>query len=124
MPKLIRPAVRMAEGALFLARVDKLLDLGALEPAQALIEQADPDTAPLFRRWFDVALLTGTEDYACDAMRSTPSIAPTFSARIFCLARTGDWPAAALSLNTHRVLGDINPQEEALVVPLSGPRTL
>lgn len=103
------------EGALFLARVDKLLDLGALEPAQALIEQADPDTAPLFRRWFDVALLTGTEDYACDAMRSTPSIAPTFSARIFCLARTGDWPAAALSLNTHRVLGDINPQEEALL---------
>lgn len=103
------------EGALFLARVDKLLDMGALEPAQALIEQADPDTAPLFRRWFDVALLTGTEDYACDAMRSTPAIAPTFSARIFCLARTGDWPAAALSLNTHRVLGDINPQEEALL---------
>lgn len=103
------------EGALFLARVDKLLDLGALEPAQALIEQADPDTAALFRRWFDVALLTGTEDYACNAMRSTPSIAPTFSARIFCLARTGDWSAAVLSLNTHRVLGDINPQEEALL---------
>lgn len=103
------------EGALFLARVDKLLDLGALEPAQALIEQADPDTPPLFRRWFDVALLTGTEDYACEAMGRTPSIAPTFSARIFCLARNGDWPSAALSLNTHRVLGDINPQEEALL---------
>lgn len=104
-----------AEGALFLARVDKLLDLGALEPAQSLIEQADPDTAPLFRRWFDVALLTGTEDNACEAMRETPSIAPTFSARIFCLARNGDWPAAALTLNTRRVLGDITPQEEALL---------
>lgn len=104
-----------AEGALFLARVDKLLDLGALEPAQSLIEQADPDTAPLFRRWFDVALLTGTEDNACEAMRDTPSIAPTFSARIFCLARNGDWPAAALTLNTRRVLGDITPQEEALL---------
>lgn len=104
-----------SDGALFLARVDKLLDLGALEPAQSLIEQADPDTGPLFRRWFDVALLTGTEDDACTAMRDTPSIAPTFSARIFCLARNGDWSAAALTLNTHRVLGDITAQEEALV---------
>jgi hypothetical protein len=102
-------------GALFLERVDKLLDLGALEPAQSLIEQASPDTGPLFRRWFDVALLTGTEDDACEAMRDAPSIAPTLSARIFCLARNGDWSTAVLTLNTHRVLGDINPQEEALL---------
>jgi hypothetical protein len=103
------------DGALFLARVDKLLDLGALEPAKSLIEQATPDTPPLFRRWFDVALLTGTEDDACEVMRDTPSIAPTYPARIFCLARNGDWSAAALTLNTHRVLGDISPQEEALL---------
>lgn len=103
------------DGALFLARVDKLLDLGALETAQSMIEQADPNTGPLFRRWFDVALLTGTEDDACEAMRDTPSIAPTYPARIFCLARNGDWAAAALTLNTHRVLGDITQQEEALL---------
>jgi hypothetical protein len=109
------------EGALFLARVDKLLDLGALEPAKSMIEQADPDTLPLFRRWFDVALLTGTEDDACEAMRETPSIAPTYPARIFCLARNGDWAAAALTLNTHRVLGDITPQEEALLTRFLDP---
>ncbi|WP_108814162.1 hypothetical protein [Loktanella sp. Alg231-35] len=104
-----------SDGALFLARVDKLLDLGALEPAKSMIEQADPDTPQLFRRWFDVALLTGTEDDACAAMGRTPSIAPTYPARIFCLARNGDWAAAALTLNTHRILGDITEQEEALL---------
>ncbi len=104
-----------SEGALFLSRVDKLLDLGALEPAKSMIEQATPDTPQLFRRWFDVALLTGTEDDACAAMGKTPSIAPTYPARIFCLARNGDWPAAALTLNTHRILGDITEQEEALL---------
>ena len=103
------------DGALFLARVDKLLDLGAIEQAQALIEEASPDTVPLFRRWFDVALLTGTEDDACDVVSDTPSVAPTYSARIFCLARSGDWNTAALTLNTHRVLGDIDEQEEALL---------
>ena len=102
-------------GKLFLARVDKLLDLGAIQQAQSLIEAAEPDTAPLFRRWFDVALLTGTEDDACTVVKSTPSIAPTYAARIFCLARNGDWSAAALTLNTHRVLGDIDAAEEALI---------
>ncbi len=109
------------DGALFVARVDKLLDLGALEQAKSLIEAAEPDTAPLFRRWFDVALLTGTEDEACTVVKSTPSIAPTYSARIFCLARNGDWNTAALTLNTHRVLGDINEAEEALIARFLDP---
>jgi len=109
------PAGATAEGPLFLARIDKLLDLGQIEAAQSLIERATPDTGPLFRRWFDVALLTGTEDQACDAMAATPGIAPTVSARIFCLARNGEWATAVLSLNTHRVLGDITPAEEALL---------
>ncbi|MCO4848682.1 MAG: hypothetical protein KC448_12015 [Yoonia sp.] len=104
-----------ADGGLFLARVDKLLDIGALDPALALLEQVDAETPDLFRRFFDVALLTGAEDDACDVMRATPSVAPTFPARIFCLARGGDWAAAALTLNTHRVLGDITPDEEALI---------
>lgn len=109
------------DGALFLARVDKLLDLGAIEPAKSLIEQAEPDTAPLFRRWFDVALLTGTEDDACDVIKEAPSVAPTYPARIFCLARNGDWNTAALTLNTHRVLGDIDAQEEALLTRFLDP---
>ncbi|WP_296427424.1 hypothetical protein [Yoonia sp.] len=110
-----------SDDALFLARIDKLLDLGALEPAKALIEQGKPDTPALFRRWFDVALLTGTEDSACQVMRNNPSVAPTYIARIFCLARSGDWTAAALTLNTHRVLGDITPQEESLMARFLDP---
>ncbi len=103
------------DGQLFLARVDKLLDIGALEPALAMLEQVNPENPELFRRWFDVSLLIGAEDDACQVMRDTPNVAPTLPARIFCLARGGDWPAAALTLNTHRVLGDVTPQEEALL---------
>ena len=104
-----------AGGGLFLARVDKMLDIGALDPALALLEQVDTVSPDVFRRLFDMALLTGNEDNACDVMSATPSVAPTFPARIFCLARSGDWAAAALTLNTHRVLGDISPEEEALI---------
>ena len=100
---------------LFLARVDKLLDLGALDPALELLEQVDTSSPNLFRRWFDVALLTGNENKACTQMGDIPNVAPTISARIFCTARNGDWSAAALTLNTHRVLGDVTPEEEALL---------
>ncbi len=102
------PIEAATPNAFFLARVDKLLDFGALEPAQAMLEDADPDTPELFRRWFDVSLLTGTENATCRALRNHPSIAPTPAASIFCLARSGDWSAAALTLNTGLALGDID----------------
>ncbi|MDC1228328.1 hypothetical protein N8Z63_01145 [Octadecabacter sp.] len=102
------PLEGAAPGSFFRARVDKLLSIGALEQAQAMLEVATPDTPELYRRWFDVSLLTGTEDTACRSLRVKPDVAPTPSARIFCLARSGDWSAAALTLNTGLALGDID----------------
>lgn len=103
------------EGRLFLARVDKLLDLGALDQAQALLEAAGPSDAEQFRRWFDITLLTGTEDKSCAALRDAPDLSPTYATRIFCIARGGDWDSAALILNTGRALGDIPPDIDALL---------
>lgn len=106
------------EGAqiLLLARIDKLIALGALEPAQSLIEQAGPErSAALFSRWFDVSLLTGTEDTACAIMLRSPHISPSYSARVFCAARAGDWANAALMLDSSHVLGLISKQDYALL---------
>ncbi|MDE0968873.1 MAG: hypothetical protein OSA51_05640 [Octadecabacter sp.] len=107
--------------AFLLARVDKLLDLGALEPAQAMLQAATPDSPNLFRRWFDVSLLTGTEDEVCQALSNKPDLAPTQSALIFCLARSGDWSAAALTLNTVLALGDIDVDTGALIARFLDP---
>lgn len=115
LAEALPPANAQPGGPLFLARVDKLLDLGALEPAMELLDAANPTTPDLFRRYFDVTLLVGTEDQACAQMRISPDIAPTLPARIFCLARNGDWNAAALTLNTARVLGDVTDEEDALM---------
>ncbi|WP_299302918.1 hypothetical protein [uncultured Litoreibacter sp.] len=105
-----------ADGAeMFLARVDKFLEIGALDQAQALVQRAGPTRPVLFGRWFDVSLLTGREDAACTSMLQTPSIAPTYPARIFCLARAGDWDAAALTLGTGETLGVITKKEVDLL---------
>lgn len=115
LAKAERPALSSATDALLLARIDKLLDQGALVQARSLIEAAGYDDPAVYRRAFDVSLLTGTENEACALLRSRPTLAPTYPARIFCTARNGDWNGAALTLNTARALGDVSDEEDALL---------
>jgi hypothetical protein len=109
------------KGELLQVRIDKLLALGALEQASALIEAAGTRTPALFRRAFDVALLTGAEDRACEKMAAAPDLAPTVQARIFCLARSGDWDTAALTLQGAEALGEISPDQAALLARFLDP---
>ncbi|MEL6618382.1 MAG: hypothetical protein AAFP16_05860 [Pseudomonadota bacterium] len=88
-----------------LARIDALMGFGALDPAQALMEQAGPTTSPAhFARYFDMALLSGSEAAACAALRTDASLSPGKAHDIFCLARSGDWSTAVLTLGSARVL--------------------
>jgi hypothetical protein len=106
---------------LFRARVDELLSLGALDQAKALLDRADPGTVPLFQRWFDVSLLIGEEDAACTRMLRQPDLSPTYPARIFCMARAGDWDAANLTLTTAKALDAMTPAEDALLARFLDP---
>lgn len=114
-----------AEPQLLLTRIDKLLALGALDQARALIEAAGPATSPdLFRRSFDTALLVGEENRACSVLAASPGLAPALPTRIFCLARAGDWEAAALTLDTATALGQVAPDEADLLVRFLDTETL
>lgn len=116
------PADAGTDGRLLTARIDKLLQIGALDQAQALLDAAAPaETEDLFRRAFDVALLTGNEDRACEALALAPELAPTLPTRVFCLARAGDWAAAALTLRTAQALGHISEAEDAILTRFLEP---
>ncbi|MEM9317568.1 MAG: hypothetical protein AAGA70_01015 [Pseudomonadota bacterium] len=121
LAELDAPVDAGPDPVLLLARIDMLLARGALQPARALTERAGPTEPQLFRRFFDISLLTGQADRACAAMRANPDIAPAFPARIFCLARTGDWSAAALSLGTGAALGHIPDAEADLIARFLDP---
>lgn len=117
-PQVAAPGQR---DALFLARIDRLLDMGALEQAHAMLQQA-PTTSPgVFRRSFDVALLLGQENRACRIIERSPAIAPSYAARIFCLARTGQWDLAELTYGTGKVLGQIPASEQNLLEQFLDP---
>ncbi len=109
------PADASPPGLLLRARIDKLLAMGALDQAQALIDAAQDKSPEMFRRAFDVAMLTGTEDRRCEELQDNPVLAPTYPARIFCLARAGDWNGAALTLRVAQALGLVTEEEDALL---------
>jgi len=115
LAEVAAPVDSGGRGELLQVRIDKLLALGALEQAAALIEAAGTPSPELFRRAFDVALLTGAEDRACESMANEPHLAPTLPARIFCLARSGDWDTAALTIRTSKALNQITADQETLM---------
>jgi hypothetical protein len=73
------PADSGGQGRLLLARIDKLLQIGALEQAAALIDIAGAATPALFRRAFDVA----------PRCNPTPALPPP------SLPASSAWPAPA-----------------------------
>ena len=115
------PAGSGSGDTFLLARVDELIERGALEAAAVLLEQAGARGAALQERAFDVALLTGQEDRACEALKSEERSAPSYPLRVFCLARNGDWSAAALTLESARALGEVSADEDALLASFLDP---
>ena len=121
LTELDPPSGSTQRAPLLQARTDALLARGAVEEAEALLEQVSSDDPVLFRRAFDVALLTGREQTGCARMRATPGLSPSLPVRIFCLARTDDWNAAALTLESARALGQLTPEEDALLAQFLDP---
>ncbi|TKW67049.1 MAG: hypothetical protein DI616_08240 [Paracoccus denitrificans] len=102
-------------GEFFAARVDRLIDEGALPSARDLLQGAGQDGPETFRRLFDLSLLLGGEEQTCLAMGRSTGITADPAARVFCLAQTGDWDAAAVLFVGARRLGMVDaPMTELL----------
>ena len=119
--KLDPPIDATVDESLFLARIDRLLDLGQLASAERLIASAGATEPRRFRRAFDIALLTGTETDACKLIEQTPDISPTYPTRIFCLARGGQWDVAAITLGNAEALDILTPEEDQLLLHFLDP---
>lgn len=110
-----------SDSRLVQARIDSLMRLGAVEPAQAMLERAGPTHPALFSRWFDATLLTGAEDTACAALLRAPNLSPSYAAQIFCTARRGNWQDAMLTLDTAVALEMLPQIEGDLLVRFMDP---
>ncbi|MFD1341822.1 hypothetical protein [Litorisediminicola beolgyonensis] len=110
------PPATGSEGApLLAARIERLMRDGALDPALALLDRSGLGAETLFDLWFDLALLTQTEDAACTELEAKPSLSEALAPRIFCAARAGDWQRASLALAAGRETGTLSPRDADLL---------
>ncbi len=119
--RLDPPIDAVIDNRFFLSRVDRLLTMGHLKDAAALIDAAGATDPEMFRRQFDIALLKGTETEACRKIEESPDLSPTYPTRIFCLARLGEWDVAALTLGNAESLGILTDREDKLLLHFLDP---
>lgn len=106
------------------ARIATLRRFGAVEPALALVERAGGAVPQLFDQWLDLSMLTGTEDRACAELREKPSLSQSLSARIFCLARAGDWSTAVLTYHGATSLDALGEPDATLLALFLDPEMI
>lgn len=92
-----------------LARIDKLIEFGALDQAAALLDTLGSQAPVLRLRRFDIGLLLGDEHAACAGVLAPEPPLGEAAAQIFCLAREGRWDEADALLATAQTDGSVTP---------------
>ena len=105
-------------GKLFLrARISKLISMGALDDAEELLKSANPSRDPvLLDLWADVSFLTERLNEFCKTILKIHNGEMFPAYRVICLARSGDWNAAALTLATYSSMKKIETGLEILLI--------
>ena len=106
------------------ARIKTLVDFGAVEPALALLKRAGAVNKPLFDQWLMLSLLNGDEIPACAALHDQPELSQSYPSRIYCSARSGDWPTAALTYDSANALGLLTEAEAELLAQFLDPEII
>lgn len=102
-------------------RIERLLDLGAVEPASEMLRLAGPLDARLFRAAFDVALILDAPEPLCLELRRAPTLTDRYDIRVYCLARGGDWSDAVVTLESASALGAVDERSHDLLARFLDP---
>jgi len=111
-----------AEEEWLLVRLDTLMELGAVDPGLTLVGQASGALTPaVFDRWLSFALLAGRAAEPCERLAADTALSSRDAARIYCMARSGDFDTAALLFGTSAALNALSEVDEQLLARYLDP---
>ena len=112
-------------GKLYLiAKLDKLIEIGALEEAETIINQVSTIDRKLFKRLATISFLTGRIDNLCNKLSLFPGLNDNLTVKIICLSNLNDWNAAALILSSAVSLNLLDRHRELLLINYLDPSLL
>ena len=109
-------------GYLFLlSRVDQLINMGAIDEAEAILNYIKEPSIELMKRKIQVASLNGRLSKTCDLANKYPNFKGMLQFKIICLVRKNDWRAAALAFNVGSSLKQFDENEKQLLLNYLDP---
>lgn len=109
-------------GSLFLiSRIDKLIEFGAIDEAETILDYIKNPGFELLKRKMDVALINGRLQGICKEIKSHSHSTVFLKFKILCLAREGDWNAAAIIFSVGSTLKLFTPIEKKLLLNFLDP---
>ena len=109
-------------GYLFLlSRIDQLINLGAIDEAEEILNFIQEPSIDLMKRKIEVASLTGRLSKTCNLANKYPSFKGLLQFKIICLVRKNDWQAAALAFTVGSSLRQFDEKEKQLLLNYLDP---
>ncbi len=109
-------------GSIFLlSRVDRLIEMGAIDEAEVILDYIKNPNYDLLRRKIDIASITGRLQETCKKVRRHFDSSDILKFKIICLAREGDWNAAAILFSVGSTLKLFSSTEKKLLLNFLDP---
>ncbi len=109
-------------GYLFLlSRIDQLINLGAIDEVEEILNYIKEPSVELMKRKIQVASLNGRLAKTCDLANKYPNFEGMLQFKIICLVRKSDWQAAALAFTVGSSLKQFDEKERKLLLNYLDP---
>ncbi len=104
-----------------ISRIDKLIQIGALDEAEEILNYIKNPSINFMKRKIEVALINGRLTKTCDLAERYPNFKGMLQFKIICLVQKNDWQAAALAFTVGASLKLLNEKEENLFLNFLDP---
>ena len=104
-----------------LSRIDQLINMGALDEADEILNYIKEPSIEFMKRKIEVASLNGRLSKTCDIANKYPNFKGMLQFKIICLVRENDWQAAALAFTVGSSLNQFSQNEEQLLLNYLDP---
>ena len=115
------PGTGQADGALLLARLDKLVEFGAHSQARELLRTAGYDQPDTFSRWLEISLILRDEPASCRKLLSIPSLSDSYRHHVYCSSIAGKNTRADSIFATARSMGVFSDTKSSILEALLNP---
>ena len=105
------------EANLYIARLNKLLELGQYKEAQTFINNYDPNLTLSYQQQFELNLLKGNDTLACSQSKIEDTKNKTLKQKIYCLNHEGKQSEARIIFETAKILNKIE-EYDTLIIEL------